>query len=97
MEGDRLHSEAQRYQRALAERAAAEQRLEAQRLRPGLHRPPPPGQTYPALDPEHEVAADLLTEAERELRQAYDQLVAAGRPPVKSRMPRQLPSRSGGC
>lgn len=79
VDADRVETEAQRYQRALAERAAAEQRLKALSLRPGLRRPPPPGQSYPTLDPEHEVAADLLTEAECELRRAYDQLVGCGR------------------
>lgn len=78
VEADQVETRAQRYERALAERAAAEIRLESQRLRPGLRRPIPPGQEYPTLDPEHEVAADLLTEAENELRQAYEQLVSAG-------------------
>lgn len=72
---DRVETKAERYERALAERAAAERRLEAQRLRPGLRRPPPAGQSYPTLDPEHELAADLLNEAERELREAYRRLV----------------------
>jgi hypothetical protein len=72
---DRVETKAERYERALAERAAAERRLESQRLRPGLRKPPPDGQSYPTLDPEHEVAGDLLTEAERELREAYRQLI----------------------
>jgi hypothetical protein len=80
VEADQVETRAQRYERALEERAAAERRLQAQRLRPGLRRPLPPGQEYPTLDPEREVAADLLTEAEAELRQAYEQLVAAGYP-----------------
>jgi hypothetical protein len=77
VEADEVETRAQRYERALEERAAAERNLQAQRLRPGLRRPLPPGREYPTLDPEHEVAADRLTEAETELRQAYERLVDA--------------------